>query len=95
MKLAKVKSVVLDKALQTREFWTLSVYLDSYRRTEDGGFLCEVVKDGDKPELEIKLSLYDYFFNEEGGEALKLWDFAEKTVGKKYVDIEVLNIVTL
>jgi len=96
MKIAKIKSVVLDKALQDRKnFWTLSVYLGEYRRTEDGCFISEIVKDCDGWTTNLRLSLHDYFFNEEGQEAEKLWDLAEKLIGKKIVDFKCVKIVEL
>ena len=97
MKLAKVKSVVLDKALESRQFSSLHMYIAGFagfERTSDGCFVSEIVDDCGTPTLELKLALSDYFFNE-GHEANKLWDFAEKTIGKKIVDIKVVNIVQL
>lgn len=99
MKLAKVKSVVLDGALKTNEFPSLHMYIagfGGFERTSDGCFVSKIVKDSDnKPVLDIRLALEDYFFNEEGQEAEKLWEFAENIVGKKFVDIKVINIVSL
>jgi hypothetical protein len=96
MRIAKIKSEVLSKALQDREnFWTLSVYLDEYNRTEDGCFVTEVVKDTDGWTTNLRLSLGDYLFNEAGQEAEKLWDLAEKLIGKKTIDFKCINIVTI
>lgn len=96
MKIAKIKSVVLDKALQDRKnFWTLSVYLGEYNRTEDGCFISEIVKDTDGWTTNLRLSLEDYLFNEAGQEAEKLWELAEKLIGKKTIDFKCINIVTI
>lgn len=96
MKIAKIKSVVLDKALQDRKnFWTPSVYLGEYNRTEDGCFITEVVKDTDGWTTNLRLSLEDYLFNEAGQEAEKLWELAEKLIGKKTIDFKCINIVTI
>ena len=96
MKIAKIKSVVLDKALQDRKnFWTLSVYLGEYKRTEDGCFISEIVKDSDGWTTNLRLSLGDYFFNEEGQEAKKLWDLAKSITEKGVIDFKVINIVEL
>lgn len=98
MKLAKVKSVVLDKALQSDEFPSLFMYiagLGGFERTDDGCFISKIVKDCDnKPVLDIKLALEDYFFNEYH-EYPSLWKFAENLLGKQLVDLKVINIVTL
>lgn len=96
MRIAKIKSEVLSKALQDRKsFWTLSVYLGEYNRTEDGCFVTEVVKDSDGWTTNLKLSLHDYLFNEGGQEADKLWELAEKLIGKKTIDFRCINIVTI
>lgn len=96
MKIAKIKSVVLDKALQDRKsFWTLSLYLREYNRTEDGCFISEIVKDTDGWTTNLRLSLQDYLFNEGGQEADKLWELAEKLIGKKTIDFKCINIVTI
>lgn len=98
MKLAKVKSVVLDEALKSRRFQSLHMYIagfGGFERTSDGCFISKVVKDSDnKPVLDIRLALEDYFFNEYH-EYPALWEFAEKILGKKEVDLTVINIVTL
>lgn len=98
MRLAKVKSVVLDKALKSDNFPSLYMYIagfGGFERTSDGCFVSRVVKDSsNKAVLDIRLALGDYFFNE-AHEWNKLWDFAEKTIGKREVDLTVVNIVTL
>lgn len=98
MKLAKVKSVVLDKALKSDRFPSLHMYIagfGGFERTSDGCFVSRVVKDSDnKAVLDIRLALEDYFFNE-AHEWNKLWDFAENVIGKREVDLTVINVVTL
>lgn len=98
MKLAKVKSKVLDEALKTNEFPSLHMYIagfGGFERTSDGCFVSKVVKNSDnKAVLDIRLALEDYFFNEYP-EYDRLWEFAEKIIGKKKVDLAVINIVTL
>lgn len=98
MRLAKVKSVVLDAALKSDRFPSLHMYIagfGGFERTSDGCFVSRVVKDSDnKAVLDIRLALEDYFFNEPH-EWNKLWDFAEKAIGKREVDLTVVNIVTL
>ena len=96
MKIAKIKSVVLDKALQNREdFWTLSVYLGEYKRTEDRCFISEVVRDSDGWTTNLRLSLGDYLFNEQAEEAKKLWDLAKGITEKGVIDYQIINIVEL
>ncbi len=96
MKIAKIKSIVLDKALQDREnFWTLSVYLGEYRRTEDGCFISEVVRDSDGWTTNLRLSLGDYLFNEQAEEAKKLWNLAKGITEKGVIDYKVVSIVEI
>ena len=98
MKIAKVKSVVLDKALKSDKFPSLHMYIagfGGFERTSDGCFVSKVVKDSDnKAVLDLRLALEDYFFNEYH-EYPKVWEFAEEVIGKKEVDLTVVNIVTL
>ena len=98
MRIAKVQSKVLNEALKTNEFPSLHMYIagfGGFERTSDGCFVSKVVKDSDnKAVLDIRLALEDYFFNEYH-EYNKLWEFAEKIIGKKEVDLTVVNIVTL
>ena len=98
MRLAKVKSVVLDKALKSDMFPSLHMYIagfGGFERTSDGCFVSRIVKDSDnKAVLDIRLALEDYFFNE-AHEWNKLWDFAENVIGKREIDLTVINVVTL
>ena len=93
MTILKIQSKVLDKALQDREMFSLRMYLDSYQRTKDGCFVCRLVDDSGEPTPEIKLSLFDYTFNE--SESEKLWDIAEETIGKRTIDLKIINMVKL
>ena len=99
MRIAKVQSKVLDEALKKAdEFPCLHMYIagfGGFERTSDGCFVSKVVKDSDnKAVLDIRLALEDYFFNEYH-EYPSLWEFAEKILGEKEVDLTVINIVTL
>ncbi len=98
MKIAKVKSKVLDEALKTKKFPSLHMYIagfSGFERTSDGCFISKVVEDSDgSPVLDIKLALEDYFFNEYH-EYPNLWKFAKELLGKEFVDLKVINIVTL
>lgn len=98
MKLALVKSVVLSKALEDpNEFSALHMYIagfTGFERDENGNFLTKIVDFCGKPTLDIRLALEDYLFNEYQ-EADKIWDLAEKTIGKKTIDLKVLKVVTL
>lgn len=55
----------------------------------------QIVQYDNKSTLNFKLSLEDYFFNEEGREAEELWKFAEKLTGKKNIEWTVVKIVEL
>lgn len=94
MKIAKVYSRVLSKALESKKFWGLSLYVGDFPKTEDGCFVSRVVNYGGKPTLNLKLALEDYFFNEHK-ESDGLFDFAEGITGKKEVDLKCLKVVEL
>lgn len=94
MRIAKVYSKVLNKALESRKFCGLSLYAGDFWRTEDGCFVSKVVDFGGKPTLDFKLALEDYFFNEYK-EGDKLFDFAEEVIGKKEIDLKCLKVVEL
>lgn len=98
MKFAKVQSRVLDEALKNpREFSSLYMYFagfGGYERTEDGCFLSKIVLDEGKPTLDMKLSLFDYSFNE-SEEFNKLAEFAKKLLGKSVIDFKVVKVVEL
>ena len=66
MILVKIKAPKLVQALQDKDnFPVLRMYLEHYIPTIKGDtMVCRVVKDGNKSVPEIKLSLFDYYFNE-------------------------------
>ena len=94
MRIAKVYSKVLNKALDSGKFWNLHLYTTSFWKDEDGCFISKVVDFDGKPTLELKLALEDYFFNEYW-EAQNLFDFANDTIGEKKVDLKCLKVVEL
>ena len=89
MRLAKVKSRVLAKALDSKKFWCLGMYVGDFKREGDC-FICEVVTCEGKPTLDIKLALFDYGFNEYQ-EMLKVYEMAEAIIGKKEIDLHMLQ----
>lgn len=94
MKLAKLKSEVLNKALLSKKFPILSMYIsDCCKRDNEGNFITEVVKYDNKPTVSLKLSIEDYFFNEPESEGI--WSLAEGIIGEKKIDMEVLKIVEI
>ena len=94
MVLLKVQSKVLIAALKNKEMHMLSIYLDSFQRTEDGCFVCREVNDPDDGKIpDIRLSLFDYTFNE--SESKKIWDIAKETIGKRTIDLKNISRVTL
>ena len=93
MRLAKVKSRVLTKALDSKKFWCLGMYVGDFKREGDC-FISEVVIREGKPVLDLKLALFDYGFNEYQ-EMLKVYEMAEATIGKKEIDLHVLKVVEL
>ena len=94
MLIAIVESKVLSEALKRKhDMFCLNVYLSDYKRTEKGYFVCQVVKDGDKPTLDIKLSLFDYTFNERESE--KLWEIAKQVSGVETIDFNIIKSVEL
>lgn len=93
MKIAKVRSEVLKKALESREFFALGCYLSSFQRTPDGCFISAIVEFEGKPTLSIRLSIDDYCFNEKESEGI--WILAQKVIGRSTIDLEVCTIVEL
>ena len=88
MKISRVKSRVLAKALDSRKFGVLSMYLDSFTREGD-----EFITDYQGDEMGLKLCLFDYFCNEP--ESAGLWNIAEEILGHKTVDLKILKTVEL
>jgi hypothetical protein len=93
MIILKVQSRVLNVALQDTEMRMLKMYLSSYKRTVDNCFICQEV-DSDKGLVpEIKLSLFDYTFNER--ESDKIWQLAKSLLGKEIIDLQIVKRVEL
>ena len=94
MILLKVQSKVLSAALQNKEMHMLRIYLGSFQRTEDGCFVCREVNDPDDGIIpDIRLSLFDYTFNER--ESNKIWEIAKKVLGKETIDLKTISRVVL
>lgn len=90
----KVKSAVLSAALQDRTMSALRVYIGSYKRTVDNCFICEEVKDSDNKSIpDIKLSLFDYTFNER--ESDKIWQIGKNLLGKEIIDLQIIKRIEL
>ena len=91
MRLARIQSVVLDKALESKQFFALSCYLNSFGRTAEGQFISSF---NDRENMwNLRVCIMDYCANEP--ESLKLFEFAQKLIGKKSIDILVVNTVEL
>ncbi len=94
MVLLKVQSKVLSTALQNKEMHMLKMYLDSFQRTEDGCFICREVNDPDDGLIpDIRLSIFDYTFNERESE--KIWKIAKEVLGKESIDFKTISRVVL
>ena len=94
MVLLKVQSKVLSAALQDKEMHMLRIYLGSFQRTEDGCFVCREVNDPDDGIIpDIRLSIFDYTFNER--ESKKIWEIAKDTIGKETIDFKTISRVVL
>ena len=88
MKISRVKSQVLAKALDSKQFGVLAMYLGSF--THEGDEFISTYQDG---ELGIKLCLQDYCFNERESE--NLWKLAEEVRGAKKIDLKILKTVEI
>lgn len=94
MILLKVQSKVLSAALKDKEMSALRMYLSSFQRTEDGCFICREVDDPDDGIIpDIRLSLFDYTFNEP--ESKKIWEIAKSIIGKETIDLKTITRVVL
>lgn len=90
MKLAKIKSEVLDTALKNpKRFSSLRMYTEHVKKTSDGLFICEVCEHT----TELRLLLEDYCFNEPESE--DLFNFAKELIGKSEIDMKMVNVVEL
>lgn len=94
MVLLKVQSKVLSTALQDKEMYMLRMYLSSFQRTKDGCFVCQEVNDPDDGLIpDIRLSIFDYTFNE--SESKKIWKIAKEVLGKETIDFKTISRVVL
>lgn len=94
MVLLKVQSKVLSTALQDKEMYMLRRYLSSFQRTEDGCFVCREVNDPDDGIIpDIRLSIFDYTFNE--CESKKIWKIAKEVLGKETIDLRTIKRIVL
>lgn len=91
MKLARIKSVVITEALKSRNFFSLSCYLDSFTKTPENHFISPFHEDLKIWDLEA--CLMDYCCNEQ--ESRELYNLAEKLIGKRTIDLQVLKEVTI
>ena len=91
MRLARIQSTVLDKALQSKQFFALSCYLNSFTRTDKGQFISPF--NNSENMWNLKVCLMDYCANEVESE--QLFEFAQQLLGRKSIDILVVNTVEL
>lgn len=91
MKIAKVQSKVLTTALneKRKEFSILSMYLGDFKI--DGDCIISQYIDADK--IELKDAVFDYCFNERESESL--FSLAERILGKKIIDMNVIKIISI
>lgn len=90
MKIGKIQSRVLSKALESKRFFSLSCYLDSYKR-QDEYFIS--IWHTDENMWDIRVTLCDYCANEPESE--ELFKFAEELTGKKTIDLTTISEATL
>lgn len=91
MKIARIRSVVLNKALQDKSFFALRMYLDGVQRdNRNGDFIDELIVDEGKEIPKFKLNLFDYCFNEQESE--RLYALAKELIGKETIDLQVISI---
>lgn len=97
MMLLKIQSLVLSEAVKDKSMPAFQSYFCGFcgfERTKDGCFISKAVtEDGIRYEPQIKLALMDYCFNEP--EARKLWKIAERVLGKKFIDLNVVKEIEL
>ena len=90
MKIAKIKSIVLTEALRTRNFFALSCYLETFKQSEG----CFVTTWNEQQGMwDIRCAILDYTCNEMESE--QLFNFAEKLIGRKTIDLKVVAETTL
>lgn len=91
MRLAKIKSTVLTEALEKREFFALSCYLNSFIRTDQQEFITPYNKNAEM--WDLRASLIDYCANEPESE--KLFQLAKELTGESTIDLKIINEVNL
>lgn len=90
MKIGKIKSIVLSKALESKKFFSLSCYLNHYKIEDD----CFISRwNTTKNTWDIRVMVFDYCANEP--ESKDLFKFAEKIIGKKEIDFITITETTL
>lgn len=79
MILCKIESEVLSKAMKSRDFFALRLYLDDFFKEEENVFVSQIRKNEytGEYEVEFRLFLHDYFCNE-GEETNRLLEFAKE-----------------
>lgn len=90
MILGKIKSHVLSKALESKKFFSLSCYLNSYQK-QDECFIS--VWNTDYNTWDLRVALGNYCLNDPESE--ELFQFAEKLIGEKKIDFTVISIILL
>lgn len=99
MLVCKIEAPVLAKAIQEREFFALRVYLGEYFK-EGGMFVSEIHYNeySKKNEVDFRLSLFDYFSNEDE-EVQRLLKLAEEMGYVKedgpYISNKIIKVVEL
>jgi hypothetical protein len=86
MKIGKIKSRVLFKALESKKFFSLSCYLDSYQR--HGEYFISIWHNAENM-WDIRVALCDYCANEPESE--ELFRFAEELIGERRIDLTVMS----
>lgn len=98
MLICRIEAPVLAKAIQEREFFALRMYLGEYFK--DGVFISEIHYNeySKKNEVDFRLSLFDYFSNEDE-EVQRLLKLAEEMGYVKedgpYISNKIIRIVEL
>jgi len=87
MKIGKLKSEVLSSALETKEFFLLSCYMQNFQRDDDGTFISPW--NSNKETWDLKVALLDYCVSERESE--DLFNFAEELIGTPVVDLKLVS----
>ena len=93
MKYAKIRSKVLTEALKDhKKFGVLDMYLNTFHKEGDC-LISDVTEENGETRIGLKDAIFDYFFNER--ESKELWSLAEKLIGKRRIDMKIINVVVL